>query len=1707
MAQSIPTISIPASSPHGADFSPLTWLATSLPTGLRHNEGRPLRTGSVAHPLYQHVGLSESDIDQRRRGNASSYIDRAEAELFVSLTLDVNRQAIAEWLKDPTQPDRESFLSYCPNRRVGYGKRRVLGNDIICTNYNRVWLEKDATTPSGFKIVTAYPDLTIPNPLTPYSTVRFDPSNEAAVKAVIYRPSGTPRPDIETLSVSGLAKNTLYSVAGAAAVAASALTPSISDAAQPLAYNVAQERMIQQTPEQQISAALTSQGTPKLIVSWKPTARVARREEAIETFYESQQLPGGVIVNPGKAEGVRFGTLELSSTEPGVLLLDGRRYESGLSYEEMYLLVNIARGKGRVAATSLTHVEGTRATDLVGATLRRVDYHLGEIVFAKSDRSAASTLPELLALPESDLAEKLRRHFLATSAVTALRFERPTFRVDGRSVELAASPISVHLLPFSCATNAPRFEVEDSTLRRAYRREYDAVDDLAKSPDQLVRASPLFGRVAQYAAVLALLNQAVDQKVAIKNFESFAEIFAQNGSTISEVADRKPSVSLPPADTAAIEAALVRNCTDEEYLRRVAAVFLHDVARAGKNLDVIRSAVSAALAESPPTPGKDSEDTALFRRLTCAIALGAFPASSGRSQVSFEEGTQCLRDLLRDQKIEKVLDTLEGMRLVTHRPSANLDSDSRAFARTIAGLCDLGYGLQVTRILSERLVEIAAGDVADLACVDRGVMLALQHCVNTYDATSVSEHWRQFEEHVDPTRADFLRAVLLGGLKANEPASATSNRTPREIVQEIHLSSARGREHWPGLGVSRRDLDLIDGFLQYCRASDRSFDWRSFASEKQVPHLKIGTSTQMAGLARLDEEQRLLTAFGRTTREECESVRRKYDLLVKGCTAFVRTEIPQLREGATPDPAKLSDVFMVAGSFIYRGFKLKSGDVGSLHQGLLSGVLDCDNASHLYADVLGALGFNPVMCLSQGHAHLRVGSTHFEARGGMLISHAIALDDYGRMWDVNLESAARGLGAMEGLHACYRPLDREAFNTAVNLIEFGGHSGPALGLEKSGSGRTLTEQQRGAVLGAVRSMLTTLPHDRHALSHAQHYADLLYFDKAIDRREHESLSQQIGTAAFRTMQTSGIDEVLLPLVNRQFEHLVLPPEQKVDLDRSLRALGCNRVVRTAQGAITSNEYDALLVQKMRRSTFQTAAMAGTVRTRLLEAIVQERPIDDTLKTASFIVEQSNASDPSRIHVVWAWAERGSYDKRAAAQAAYRFLDTERRLDLGKRWADLLKRDGAHNDVLAVNRACTVLSLFGEEEAVRRFHAGMREEDRPFATTVIDNLAKQARDGMYRYGHLLRIFADGGYRSAGATLTFLELRGQLGHLGQSELSRLRDKVKKDGASWALACEIAFSGDHKALITASRPVMEHSALAQRRFDDVETVWRSFGSSNLAGRPDFGKLRILSEAAKRRSSLDSEWLAENASEVLDAANAWPESELSLLARYAVAEDSARIDGGSEIQRWFRNPNLCEQAKIGHLEASGRVEEAYSKLCMLEKTTDSPFLPNLRARLLRRMYGYSKGDGVDELNADARMSLLGRLSKEQSLAVAPERDIAIEAIEQLAATSRGLIRTVRAMRTSEDPRSLYLPAPLVTAVQEAATRYEKHVLDSARTVADISRGCRELQNISDTVTRKLTPWLPSYHSLDEEELPAMLETMVTVVKRNMKFTQETSV
>jgi hypothetical protein len=110
------------------------------------------------HTIARHVGKTDADLAARltaepRISGASSFTDRAIAESAIGRTLDANQAAINTWLSG-TSP--RLVVNHALPESVGRSLARGAAGPVDASGV-RVVLQRDPSLPTGYRIVTGFP--------------------------------------------------------------------------------------------------------------------------------------------------------------------------------------------------------------------------------------------------------------------------------------------------------------------------------------------------------------------------------------------------------------------------------------------------------------------------------------------------------------------------------------------------------------------------------------------------------------------------------------------------------------------------------------------------------------------------------------------------------------------------------------------------------------------------------------------------------------------------------------------------------------------------------------------------------------------------------------------------------------------------------------------------------------------------------------------------------------------------------------------------------------------------------------------------------------------------------------------------------------------------------------------------------------------------------------------------------------------------------------------------------------------------------------------------------------------------------------------------------------------------------------------------------------------------------------------------------------
>ena len=142
---------VPARTERGEMRHPLGWVPTRKRGWLAAHEKPP------GHTLKEHVGKSVDELIERCRvrglPRSSSFTDQSVAEKAIGRTLDESAASIREWLQNGSR--RALPLELDLGTQIGITVTKDAG--VIAQTGVRVVLIRDASTPRGWQILTAYP--------------------------------------------------------------------------------------------------------------------------------------------------------------------------------------------------------------------------------------------------------------------------------------------------------------------------------------------------------------------------------------------------------------------------------------------------------------------------------------------------------------------------------------------------------------------------------------------------------------------------------------------------------------------------------------------------------------------------------------------------------------------------------------------------------------------------------------------------------------------------------------------------------------------------------------------------------------------------------------------------------------------------------------------------------------------------------------------------------------------------------------------------------------------------------------------------------------------------------------------------------------------------------------------------------------------------------------------------------------------------------------------------------------------------------------------------------------------------------------------------------------------------------------------------------------------------------------------------------------
>lgn len=1313
--------------------------------GLKFLDNQPLPSGGKSHIGARHIGKSFEYLQKRAlfgvnggkpTGIATSFPDKITAETVISLAIDAHADNLRDFLSDPKAIRTALLVRFSDS--IGYGVSASAPTERVESRFVQVWLEKNPPgSPRPYEVVTAFPDITRE---TGNRFVPWAPKDSARY--------GDPEPNREERVQQGETRT---------------------------AKEAEGKKRLQEAIEAQ-GSRLTQ---PPIAVY----ASLARSDETKETFYSATMLPGGVLLRPGMSCEGRS-PVRLSKERPGRIHIGDAIFDSGLSYEEVYRLCQIAESTGHATATSTLHVEGTSAANLIGATLRFADQELGDAAFGTA-RSRPPELDDLLKLSSESLAARVERHLAEANAVVSLEFDIPEFRRKANVLECVATPVKVHFIPFFGSASSPRFGVEDRRIAEMFPEELSRVKEIAAQPARVFERSPHLARVQRYAATLSLLNRAVrNDRRQIENLAEYRQIFDRNGAVVTALPGSPPPL-IQKCNFALLNERLGQAKDASSLLRAVGAGFLYVLGRNPSEMGHFEDLVREQLVRIvPPVTESASAAERYLRVLAGSLGLAAHSphlpigvAQDGGPE-SFGEGIHQLIIRLREQNIDGVFECLARMPLCPD-PSDTSSDKQVAFPRAVSELIGLGYGADLRELLLKRVAVIGAQHSGGLAALAPGVLTALGSCFKHTLSDPVPNGGLE-QEVLTGSRAAFFEGYLRVALSALAFPFVGKDRIPTLAELEHRVLGLRINQDLERIGIGGLDIEILKDFVEEVVRQTVQFDPSPVKSQvKSLIPGRYGPGWQvpeLSGELRVQSEGSVRVTLGQMSPREVEEVKGAYRSLINECVQVVR--------GNVGDAPLASTVLSACSTYLFRVKRKKLGNGGTLIDAIRTGTLDCDVSCHIFSDVLARFGFQSDMALTRGHAHLHVNGMHFEARGGVLQRQDVALMNYGAMTMCGAHDVAAAVGTLEALREVVAPASSPAFQFyLIDAIVLGEERAGAIPLKTRVS---LTGPQVEALTKGLETALAVLPGINYVV---------LACNETIEVLASHGYLKQPRLNALRRKVVDGLTEISREALSTKFcrKALGLPDTQDSAKEAASRSQHRGGGAWCVDGSI----HDPALRD---HAPYEAARGLSYIKNSALRLLRTGQQTSDSQREAARefdlrargyvdrLAESDILPDREYFLVSRAWLCPPLPEAHAAAVQDLYYVKF--RVQDARNWAWSLPQHRSENlgNAQAVWRA---LCEFGDERGMEE-HLGRLpsvSSMRLNAAGPFDYFLKQAKSTELVRHKERYCFSRGGFQTLTGTKYFLDRGRALGLYDEETYRHYLAELEKAGPSLSLGMEIA------------------------------------------------------------------------------------------------------------------------------------------------------------------------------------------------------------------------------------------------------------------------------------------------------------------------------
>lgn len=724
-------------------------------------------------------------------------------------------------------------------------------------------------------------------------------------------------------------------------------------------------------------------------------------------FRVHESLPGGVVFSKDLTSNFVVSNIAIDTQTEGTLVINGKlRFETGLSFEELALLLGSYEYNKPLGAVSLSTSDAAKAESIIGTVLRLADKAFGDYVYRdiplggfKSVLGTTASrfdIAKLAALDADEVGRALHGLFLDENGTIIAEYKGINFATFGDSLRISDASIGLHGCAFSGSPDQPGFKGGLDAFTAKYPESARRLRSLQDGKQ--IGSNEIFKKVTEYAAVCALINKLAEVSCGT----AVAPTLARLATSLNIGKQLQPLAERMVYD----DSSLFQSDHREQEQSKKAFFSLLDRIKGEKNPDTFAQEVGAAFAcarlsgisylmdslahevrekISSLRPSKSTDVTIIKLQKLCAyLATNSIfkplqeTAPSGPRLVCNEREAldQALDAAANGNDYESIEQLCRASEFVGEGRGSNLFEHTGKISRLTQTLCNRGFGVRLASRLALAIGR-ACHDAPELtSSVPLEYMAAL--------GFSVSELMRQgiplktlineIREQIATKDEALMSTQLILGIVSKLPEVSLAKR--EEATAASALCHAFRK-------MSRGSVTASERIVTRCVVLGQIFKPRNIMPVEEVTP-NGWRSSGLIGIDRLKIESEHYPMDSSLNTQYREIV----NTLVERCRKDVLNVPDQ------PEPT--ATVVKKIASTLYGqqlGFGL--GGRSLLADALRERALDCDTSAFIFADAIKSLGIDCSLIHTPGHLLLRVQDSFVETAQGFILSERALRAKYG----------------------------------------------------------------------------------------------------------------------------------------------------------------------------------------------------------------------------------------------------------------------------------------------------------------------------------------------------------------------------------------------------------------------------------------------------------------------------------------------------------------------------------------------------------------------------------------------------------------------------------------------------------------------------------------------------------------------------------------